>query len=445
MNQMWKKRKNTDKEQLLKNDPNNDKSKSLVTISISDSTINSGYEPLPDQQDALIDITQYYLVLKQANDIKYNVGKYILLTSIAGTSIWLFGTTGGLIAGDNLALRILLISGGITLNFCVSFNTSEMFLDYIKSNQVPPELKKFIKPKSSKLELFAVGGAAFLSAGPTTLAVFSNAEKITALIITEAVVTQIDNTFIHTLPTLLIARVPLLRMLFSLPFLPLIICYKLYKGIENRFCLSEEEREFKKIQEKKGENHTKIKHAMITTLEIARQEILKLTFQSQWSRRKPCNLQYKINLPADLKKLRELTDITPLITIASYAQIQSSSPATLCSKVTNFVVNTVIGTIFYAFGTILGNLGTSGYYKNTYDDMVSIGNYTHQHFSNNKIPFSDQEAAEWGWGLSTPPNAIVLVLVGYFAGRFFKHTLYDNFIACLKGEYNTPQGFKRYP
>lgn len=440
---MGKHRKNTEKERLLKIRLEKEQNNSVI-VSISNSAIN--YEPLPNQEDALITISQYYFVSKRATDIKYNVGKYALLTTIAGTSVWLFGTTGGLAAGNNLILRILLITGGTTLNFCVSFNTSEMFLDYIKNNQAPAELKKFIKPKSSKLEMFAVGGAAFLSAGPTTLAVFSSAEKITALIITEAVVTQIDNTFIHTLPTLLIMKVPLLRKLFSLPFLPLIICYQIYKTIENRFWLSEEEKEHKKTQELKQQNHAKIKSSMINTLELARQEILKLTFQPHWNKKNPCKFEYKIELPEDLKTLSQLNDIAPLMRIASYApQVQHSTPESLCSKVKNFVVNTVIGTSIYAAGAIFGNLGTIGYYKNSYDDMVSVGNFTHQHFANQDAPFTDKEALEWGLGLSSAPTAITLVLVGYFAGRFFRNTVYDSLISCLRGQYTAPQGFKRYP
>ena len=443
---MRKTKKTDERKRLLSGSSVTDNHTLDIVISTPELTVNSNYGTLPDQQDSLLSLTQYYLILERNNDIKYNVGKYILLTVISGTSIWLFGTTGGLAAGNDLVLRILLISGGTSLNFCTTFNTSEAFLDYIRSNRVPPELKKFLKSKSNKLELFAIGGAAFLSAGPVTLAVFSDAKKITTLVITEAVVTQIDNSFIHTFPTLLIAKIPLLRAIFSLPFLPIILCYKFYKHIEHHCFLSEEEIHLRKVQERKEHNHAKIKTAMIDTLETARQQILNQTFKFHWNRQKPWEAQYKINLPSDLKKIRELNDITPLIRIASHApQIQDIPQSTLCSKVTNFFVNTLVGGVFYTFGVGLGNFGISGFYKNAYDDSVDIGNYTHSYFNNSTMDFSNTEAEAWGWGLSSPPNVLAAVLVGYFAGRFFKHTVYDSFISCLRGQYNAPQGFKRYP
>ena len=63
------------KKSLFESYPGNYKSKHPVIVSISDSVINSDYESLSDQQDALAAITQYYLVSKRDNIVKYNVGK----------------------------------------------------------------------------------------------------------------------------------------------------------------------------------------------------------------------------------------------------------------------------------------------------------------------------------------------------------------------------------
>lgn len=425
-----------------------DSSENTVISIISASSLNSDLDSSLEieQQDALIALTRYYLVARRQTDIKYNVGKYVLLNCIAGTSVWLYGATGGLAAENNLALKILLITGGTTLNFCVSFNTSEMFVDYIKSNQVPRELKKFLKPKVSKLEMVAVAGAAFISAGPTTFAVFSSAEKISAMVITETVITQIDNSFIHTLPTLVISRVPLLRLLFLSPFLPLLLCYKFYKTVKDHVLLTEEDIALRKLREIKAQRHTQLKNAMMTTLEAAREAILKLTFQSRWHWRALWKTDYAINLPADLKTLSNLIEVEPLIKIASYApKIENLPPASLSARILNFVTDTVLGNAIYGIGAIAGNLGAAGFYKNTYDDMVVAGNYTQGYFKDHAVNFTEKDASAWGWGLSLVPNAIAIILVGYFAGRFFRHSLYENFIAVCRGQYSPPQGFKRYP
>lgn len=396
-----------------------------------------------ESENAFTKIEQYYSIQANNEDIKFNVGKYILINAVSAGSIWLYASTGGKAAGDDVVLRWKFITAGTSLNFCTTFNTTKEFIEWIQSNRIPTELKPYLKPQTNKLELTVIGASAFISALPMTAAVVSRAETMTLIVFTELGVTQLTNTFIHTFPLLLIARVPALRFLFKAalltPVLPIIACYKVYQWC-TEIPLSSEEQASQELFMSRQKNAAYLKSKMLDTLKAGQEMIMQQNFSytSSWNINKPWNSfsniasnlnnlsPYKIEVPAAFKDPKNIT----LLSIAE--QAQSFFPISIgWEQFKNVARDTVIGGVgwlFWSAGVSPTNLGSAGYYWNAYNKAYDL-----------------LDSTVGAWTASLPANVLIAVLISYFAGRFMRETLWGSAVAWFKGEYHTPEGFKRYP
>ena len=431
----------------MKSDPDKKDSDDIIVINEMSDHPASPSTTIHPTNDALNLITNYYL--SQNPSIGSNKFKYGLLFVISGTSMWLFYTTGGQAANGNKTLETELISSAMIINFFVTWNTSEAFLNYIENKRFPAELSNFVdikKINQDKAKITAISSIAFLNAAPVALAVFTNVNKLNAGAIIEAIITQIDNTFIHTFPTLIVAENIILRNIFLLPFLPIIAIGYSVKLMHN-FLLTKEEKNWRKYREKIEKNHTILKNALIKTLETAQLNIQKNNLQFEWAWRNGLksffNPRFKIQLDNDLD-FKNQDGIHNLIRIAKKASLVEKAAITSYSQnAMHFIFDYGMGVAFYSMGTILINAAIAGFYKNIYDDFSWL---------NNK---EGQLAA------TLYPNMLLSVLVSYFAARFFRHILYEGIIAtpikftwqalrhtCTGAPITVdpfPTSFKRYP
>lgn len=374
-----------------------------------------------DEPDAIYSLSNYFLVQNRKNSIKFNAGKHAILIFASGTSMWLYGTTGGDAAPpDDKNLRLRLIYNGMAINFVVSWSISEAFINYVKSKQIPEELKQFYDQKKLRREKIVIGvvaGGAFLSAFPLSLAVFTNAKKITVLEVIEGVVTQIDNSFIHTFPMRLIAENKALTALFLTPLLPIIGLFYGIRTLKQRISMTPEELEIKKLFENKEKHHAELKAHIKNTIRSAKNQILNNSFKVHWdwsSWKGIINPRYEATLPNDLAELIYSNNSPDpkkyLLTVASHAEITNVPTEKLGTKICNFIFDTSLGWLFYIAGIGFVNSGLSGYYKGAYDD----NDYLHNMYAQ--------------MGMVAYPVLIFFTLVSFYAARFFRNILYKGII-----------------